>query len=164
MKNCKLCDSPFNPTSDLNHVCDECIDAVGGDSKTTKGSEIDIIQSQVRDFMIKAGQDCPAEPLIPDVHTCTLRLNLIEEELKELGTGFASEDLIEVADAIVDLLVVVVGTAVACGIDIKPVFDEVHRSNMTKFIDGHRREDGKWIKGKSYTPANIAPIIEAQSK
>lgn len=38
---------------------------------------------------------------------------------------------------------------------IEEVFDEIHRSNMTKFIDGHRREDGKWIKGPSYTPANL---------
>lgn len=48
------------------------------------------------------------------------------------------------------------------GIDITPVFNEVMDSNMTKFIDGHRREDGKWIKGPSHRPADIRSILVSQ--
>lgn len=119
-------------------------------------------QDQVREFMMKAGQECPEKPVIPSIEVRCLRGKLIQEELDELDAAFGKKDIIEVSDAITDLLVVVLGTAVACGIDIQPCWNEVHRSNMTKFIDGHRREDGKWIKGPSYSPANLEPIIKAQ--
>lgn len=65
-------------------------------------------------------------------------------------------------DATLDLKVVVIGTGVAMGVDLEPGWEEVHRSNMSKFIDGYKREDGKWIKGPSYSPANLGPILEAQ--
>lgn len=137
-----------------------------------------IEQDQVREFMMKAGQECPEKPTTPSMKVAELRTKLIEEELLELrgaiglGRRFIAQDeteripcdLVEVSDAITDLLVVVLGTAVACGINIQPCWDEVHRSNMTKFIDGHRREDGKWIKGPSYSPANLEPIIKEQMK
>ena len=119
-------------------------------------------QEQVSEFMIKAGQECPEKPILIDSHIFKLRHVLILEELEELRMADFNDDLVEVADAIGDLLVVVLGTAVAYGIDIDPIFQEIHRSNMSKFIDGHKREDGKWIKGPSYSPANLKPIIEAQ--
>ena len=119
-------------------------------------------QEQVREFMLKAGQQCPVKPTLPPKSICDLRYSLIDEELTELWEAFQSRNIIETADAITDLLVVVLGTAVACGIDIQPCWDEVHRSNMTKFIDGHRREDGKWVKGPSYSPANLQPILTEQ--
>lgn len=116
----------------------------------------------VREFMLKAGQDCPHEPTTQEESVCQLRVRLIQEELDEYDDAQNQEDIVLVADAIADLLVVVLGTAVAHGINIEPVFNEVMRSNMTKFIDGHRREDGKWMKGPSYTPADIEPILKAQ--
>lgn len=119
-------------------------------------------QQMVREFMQLAGQETPDKPTLPSIPIQRLRAELIREELGELVGAFLSDDLIEVADAIGDLLYVVHGTAVACGIDMEPIFNEIHRSNMSKFIDGHRREDGKWIKGPSYSPADLKPIIEAQ--
>ena len=120
-------------------------------------------QSQVRDFMLAAGQGCPKKPsLEPTADVQSLRYCLIEEELKEFGEAQANCDRIGVADALGDLLIVVYGAAVAYGFDMEPILDEIHRSNMTKFIDGHRREDGKWIKGPSYSPANLGPIIKKQ--
>ena len=136
-------------------------------------------QKQVMEFMKAAGQDCPCRAIMPGESIRILRAKLITEELRELAKAFGLEvnmsddkaevytwgdkpDLIEAADAITDLLVVVIGCAVACGIDIQPCWDEVHRSNMSKFKDGHKREDGKWIKGPSYSPANLKPIIETQ--
>lgn len=116
-------------------------------------------QEMVREFMKAAGQECPGELRMPNWQVCTLRLKLIYEETRELQTALFDKDFVETADAIGDLLVVVLGTAVACGIDIEPIFNEIHRSNMTKFIDGHRREDGKWIKGPSYSPAELKPIL-----
>jgi len=113
-------------------------------------------QQQITDFMIKAGQDCPERPVMPSVVVRELRYNLIREELSELSEAFCKNDLVEVADAIADLLVVTIGCAVACGIDIQPVWDEVHRSNMSKFIDGYKREDGKWVKGPSYSQQTLS--------
>jgi predicted HAD superfamily Cof-like phosphohydrolase len=121
-------------------------------------------QQQVKEWMQLAGQDTPDKPTIPPPGVRELRVNLIQEDLLELDIALNDRDLVETADALADLLYVVLGTAVACGIDLGPVFAEVHRSNLSKFIDGHRREDGKWCKGPSYSPANLRPIIERQMK
>lgn len=121
----------------------------------------------VRDFHEKAGALINTSPATLDAPNARLRLTLIREELQELygALGFPSDEtsllgepnLVEIADAIGDLLYVVLGTAVACGLDAELIFAEIHRSNMTKFIDGHRRADGKWVKGPSYTPPNLIP-------
>lgn len=113
-------------------------------------------QQKVREFMQKAGQACPCSPVMPGRKIEQMRFDLIEEELSEL---YSADNIVEVADAIGDLLYVVLGAANAYGIDIEPIFNEIHRSNMSKFIDGHRREDGKWVKGPSYSPANLTPIL-----
>ena len=134
-------------------------------------------QAQVKEFMIKANQKIPVKPHLPTEKIGRLRLNLIGEEFKELAnalgfvinfdyTNFEPEpdwaNLVDTADAIADLMYVVLGTAVACGIDIEPIFQEVHRSNLTKFVDGTFREDGKYVKGPNYSPANLEPLIEKQ--
>ncbi len=60
-----------------------------------------------------------------------------------------------------DLLYVVYGAAVSYGIDMDPVFREVHRSNMSK-VGGYKRADGKWVKPATYSPACIEPIVAEQ--
>ena len=67
-----------------------------------------------------------------------------------------------IAQEIADLLYVVYGTAVSFGIDMEPVFREVHRSNMSK-VGGYKREDGKWVKPATYSPAAITPILAEQA-
>ncbi len=109
-------------------------------------------QNKVKDFHVAAGALINENPTIPDAANAKLRVDLIQEELDELSGAlglmlFEKRNLVEVADAIGDLLYVVLGTAVACGMDAESIFNEIHRSNMTKFIDGTRRADGKWIKG-----------------
>lgn len=88
--------------------------------------------------------------------------SIIAEDISLVGDLNINTDLIEAADAIADLNYVVNGTACAIGIDMEPIDDAVHESNMSKFIDGYRREDGKWVKGPSYKPVDIKPLIEAQ--
>jgi predicted HAD superfamily Cof-like phosphohydrolase len=100
-------------------------------------------------------------PAVPDETTTTLRMRLIQEESAELQEALAQQDLSGVAKELADLLYVVYGTAVSCGIDMEPVFREVHRSNMSK-VGGHKRADGKWVKPPSYSPAAIRPILAAQ--
>lgn len=122
-------------------------------------------QSMVAKFHVLARQPDPTSPTMPSEHVQNLRLALHQEEaIDELRDAFASGDIVKVADSIGDALYVVLGTACACGIDIQPIFREIHRSNLTKFIDGTFREDGKYLKGPSYERANLAPIIEAQTR
>jgi predicted HAD superfamily Cof-like phosphohydrolase len=102
-----------------------------------------------------------ATPSIPDDGTKALRLQLIQEEFDELREALNRQDLAAVAKELADLLYVVYGTAVSCGIDMEPVFREVHRSNMSK-VGGHKRADGKWVKPPGYSPAAITPILAQQ--
>jgi len=101
-------------------------------------------------------------PTIPDEATRGLRVRLIQEEFDELQEALRGRDTVAVAKELADLLYVVYGTAVSCGIDMEPVFREVHRSNMSK-VGGHKREDGKWVKPATYSPARLDPILVAQS-
>lgn len=96
-----------------------------------------------------------------DAHTQELRVRLIQEEFDELKEAMASGDLAAIAKEMADLLYVTYGTAVSYGIDMEPVFAEVHRSNLSK-VGGYKREDGKWVKPPTYSPADIASIMTAQ--
>jgi len=100
-------------------------------------------------------------PTVADGQTRALRVKLIQEEFDELKEALASEDLSSIAKEMADLLYVVYGTAVSYGIDMEPVFREVHRSNMSK-VGGYKREDGKWVKPSTYSPAHIEPIVTEQ--
>ncbi len=100
-------------------------------------------------------------PTVADGRTRELRVKLIQEEFDELKEALAAEDLSSIAKEMADLLYVVYGTAVSYGIDMHPVFREVHRSNMSK-IGGYKREDGKWVKPATYSPALIEPIVMEQ--
>lgn len=96
-----------------------------------------------------------------DLHR--IRVALIEEELAEFRNAGEAENLVEVSDALADLLYVVYGTAVTYGIDLEPIFREIHRSNMTKSGECERsRRDGKVSKGSTYEPPQIEPILTEQ--
>ena len=100
-------------------------------------------------------------PNLVDEHTRVLRERLIQEEFEELKEAMGNRDLAAIAKELGDLLYVVYGTAVSYGIDMGPVFREVHRSNMSK-VGGYKREDGKWVKPPTYSPAAIEPILQKQ--
>ena len=120
------------------------------------------LQEQVNEFMDAAEQRVSASVRTLNYEEKKFRLKLIREETAELAIALTQQDTVETADALADLLYVVIGTASACGIDIEPIFNEVHKSNMSKFIDGHMRDDGKWVKGPSFVPPNLLPILEQQ--
>lgn len=101
-------------------------------------------------------------PTIVDKQTRELRVRLIQEEFEELKEAMARGDLESISKEMADLLYVVYGTAVSYGVDMDPVFREVHRSNMSK-VGGYKREDGKWVKPATYSPARIEPILAEQS-
>lgn len=116
----------------------------------------------VGDFMEAMGQYVAGVPDFPDTQTCTLRIELIEEELQELKDALQARDLIEVADALTDLLYVIYGAGHSFGIDLDACFEEVHASNMSKLgPDGYPiyREDGKVLKGPDFFEPNLATIL-----
>lgn len=93
----------------------------------------------------------------------SLRCALIEEEAAEFRAALDADDLVEVADALADLLYVVYGAALTFGIPIAEVFAEVHRSNMTKLDDQGNpifRPDGKVMKGPNFSPPDLSPILQ----
>lgn len=100
-------------------------------------------------------------PTVVDEQTRRLRIRLIDEEFAELRESLDKEDLQGIAKELADLLYVVYGTAVSYGIDMAPVFREVHRSNMSK-VGGYKREDGKWVKPATYSPAEIGAVLARQ--
>ena len=144
----------------------------------------------VQEFMKKAGQNVPESLTVPDEQTRLLRAKLVMEEALEmcaaLGVGINPKydgdyiestsdlyfyikdgvNLTEIADAAVDLLWVgVTGPMIdiGCVDKLQECVQEVDRSNLSKFIDGHRCPDsGKWIKGRSYSPANIEGILNSE--
>ena len=125
---------------------------------------MDKSQKQVKSFHEKYGLTTKGTPdLGTDVGVRILRSNLIHEELAELNAALMSNDLVEVADALGDLLYVVYGAAVSFGIDMEPVFDEIHRTNMLK-DGGGNRADGKVSKPADWQPPRIREILDAQIK
>ena len=118
----------------------------------------------VGDFMEAFGQDVQLEPTWPDFNTRELRLELIAEELDELSDAVADRDMIQIADALTDLLYVVYGAGHAFGLDLDECFQEVHASNMSKLGPNGRpihREDGKVMKGPGYFEPDLESILGA---
>ena len=118
----------------------------------------------VGDFMEAFGQDVQLEPTWPDFNTRELRLELIAEELDELSDAVADRDMIQIADALTDLLYVIYGAGHSFGIDLDECFQEVHASNMSKLGENGRpihREDGKVMKGPGYFEPDLEGILGA---
>tara|TARA_R100001443_G_scaffold102087_1_gene110158 strand:- start:22488 stop:22892 length:405 start_codon:yes stop_codon:yes gene_type:complete len=118
----------------------------------------------VGDFMEAFGQKVELDPTWPDFDTRELRLELIAEELDELSDAVADRDMIQIADALTDLLYVVYGAGHAFGIDLDECFQEVHSSNMSKLGPDGRpiyREDGKVLKGPKFFEPDLENILGA---
>lgn len=116
----------------------------------------------VEDFMEAMGQEVNAIPTFPEEEIQRLRLDLIEEELDELHYAIDNKDMVEIADALGDLLYVVYGAGHAFGIDLDECFKEIHASNMSKLgPDGKpiKREDGKVLKPDTFFPPDLKSIL-----
>jgi len=117
----------------------------------------------VRTFMEKYKQEVKTKPMFPEERVVQLRYKLIKEELNELNVAFEQKDLIEVADALTDLLYVVYGAGHSFGIDLDKCFEEVQKSNMSKLGNDGKpiyNEYGKVMKGPNYFKPNLKQFIE----
>lgn len=109
------------------------------------------------------GQEIKPYPELPSREVQWLRYDLIAEELEELKEGIQNENLVEIADALTDLLYVVYGAGHAFGLDLDSCFTEVHRSNMSKLDEDGRpiyREDGKVLKGPNFSEPDLESIVD----
>ncbi len=118
-------------------------------------------QRLVRDWHRAAGVPVADKPALIPAARRDLRKRLINEEASEFAVAGDVGDLVLIADALGDLLVVVYGAAIEYGIDLEPVFGEIHRSNCTK-VGGPVRADGKILKPPGYEPPRLRAVLEAQ--
>lgn len=105
--------------------------------------------------------DVPAYsmPAIPPADRVQLRRDLLREEYEELERAVEAEDLVEIADGLVDMIYVATGTALEYGIDLPAVWDEIHASNMRKADPATgkvtKRQDGKIMKPAGWQPPDV---------
>ena len=118
--------------------------------------------SKVGIFMITFGQEVKNKPSFSTDKINKLRIDLIKEELEELTEAMKNKDLLEVADALTDILYVTYGAGHALGIDLDKCFDEVQNSNMSKLDENGKpifNESGKVMKGPNYFKPNLLKFV-----
>ena len=117
---------------------------------------------KVRVFMKTYGQEVKDKAGLSDARTNKLRIDLIKEELEELTEAIQDENLLEVADALTDILYVTYGAGHAFGIDLDKCFEEVQNSNMSKLGEDGKpiyNEAGKVMKGPNYFKPDLSKYL-----
>lgn len=120
-----------------------------------------VVQEKVAAFHDKYGYANPDKPTLISAEAAEARYRLIREELTEYMDAVGAGDLVAIADALADLTYVVVGTAVVHGMDLQPLLDEVHRSNMTK--DPAADNPMKPVKGPRFESPRLAELLLIQT-
>ena len=118
--------------------------------------------NKVKTFMETFGQEVKIKPSLSTNKINSLRYDLIKEELDELKVAMESNDLLEVADALTDILYVTYGAGHAFGIDLDKCFDEVQSSNMSKLDKSGKpiyNNAGKVMKGPDYFKPDLKKFI-----
>ena len=118
--------------------------------------------SKVGIFMKTFGQEVKNKPSFSTDKINKLRLDLIKEELSELTDAMNNKDLLEVADALTDILYVTYGAGHAFGIDLDKCFDEVQNSNMSKLDENGKpiyNENGKVMIGPNYFKPDLSKFV-----
>ena len=118
---------------------------------------------KVRLFMKTYGQEVKDKAGFSDAKTNKLRIDLIKEELEELTEAMQGKNLLEVADALTDILYVTYGAGHAFGIDLDKCFEEVQNSNMSKLGEDGKpiyNETGKVMKGPNYFKPDLSKYLK----
>ena len=117
---------------------------------------------KVKTFMQTFGQEVKSKPSFSSEKINDLRYNLIKEELDELKQAIDRKDLLEVADALTDILYVTYGAGHAFGIDLDKCFEEVQNSNMSKLDENGKpiyNDSGKVMKGPNYFKPDLSKFV-----
>ena len=118
--------------------------------------------NKVKTFMNTYGQDVKEKADFPENKIVQLRIDLIEEELNELKEAIKNKDIVEVADALTDILYVTYGAGHSFGVNLDECFNEVQRSNMSKLGEDGKpiyNDSGKVMKGPNYFAPNLKKIV-----
>ncbi|MDA8866808.1 nucleoside triphosphate pyrophosphohydrolase family protein [Candidatus Pelagibacter sp.] len=118
--------------------------------------------NKVGTFMKTFGQEVKTKPSFSSDKINKLRIDLIKEELDELQEAMKNNDLIEVADALTDILYVTYGAGHAFGINLDKCFDEVQNSNMSKLGENGKpiyNDSGKVMKGPNYFKPDLSKFV-----
>tara|TARA_B100001063_G_scaffold222435_1_gene228898 strand:+ start:22 stop:393 length:372 start_codon:yes stop_codon:yes gene_type:complete len=118
--------------------------------------------NKVGTFMKTFGQEVKIKPSFSSDKINKLRIDLIKEELEELTEAMNNKDLLEVADALTDILYVTYGAGHAFGIDLDKCFDEVQNSNMSKLGENGEpiyNDSGKVMKGPNYFKPDLSKFV-----
>ena len=119
--------------------------------------------NKVKTFMETFGQEVKNKPSFSSEKINNLRYELIKEELDEFKEALKNKDILEVADALTDILYVTYGAGHAFGIDLNKCFDEVQQSNMSKLDKLGKpvyNDDGKVMKGPKYFKPDLSKFIK----
>ena len=118
--------------------------------------------NKVGTFMKTFGQEVKTKPSLSTEKINKLRLDLIREELDELTEAMTNKDLLEVADALTDILYVTYGAGHAFGINLDKCFEEVQNSNMSKLDNNGKpiyNDSGKVMKGPNYFKPDLTKFL-----
>ena len=118
--------------------------------------------NKVKTFMKTFGQEVKTKPSLSSNKINSLRYDLIKEELEELKEAMENKDILEVADALTDILYVTYGAGHAFGIDLDKCFEEVQSSNMSKLGEDGKpiyNESGKVMKGPKYFKPDLTKFV-----
>ena len=118
--------------------------------------------NKVGTFMKTFGQEVKTKPSFSSDKINKLRIDLIKEELDELQEALKNNDLLEVADALTDILYVTYGAGHAFGVDLDKCFDEVQNSNMSKLGENGEpiyNDSGKVMKGPNYFKPDLSKFV-----
>ena len=118
---------------------------------------------KVKNFMETFGQEVKSRPSFSSKKINKLRYNLIKEELDEFKQAIDNNDLLEVADALTDILYVTYGAGHAFGINLDACFEEVQNSNMSKLGNNGKpiyNDQGKVMKGPNYFKPDLSKFIK----
>ena len=119
--------------------------------------------NKVKIFMETFGQEVKNKPSFSSEKINDLRYELIREELDEFKEALKNKDILEVADALTDILYVTYGAGHAFGIDLDKCFEEVQQSNMSKLDEKGKpiyNESGKVMKGPSYFKPDLTKFVK----
>lgn len=118
-------------------------------------------QNDVKEFMRACGQKIYDKPDWPSDADVCLAQDLVREEAKEIDDAIEEADFAKTVDGCIDAIYVNLGLLNRLGVDAQPLWDEVHRANMSK-VGGPVREDGKQLKNPDFVPPDIEGQLRLQ--